>query len=55
MINGQLHFDWPSYWILNDPTIEVLDYSEWSDQPYSVSEGGGEILIVSDSEGNKAE
>ena len=49
MINGQLHLDWPSNLPLNDPTIVVLDDSEWPDQPDSVSEGG-EILIVSDSE-----
>ena len=33
MINGQLHLDWPSHSPLTDPMIEVLDYSEWSDQP----------------------
>ena len=29
MINGQLHLDWPSHWPLGDPTIIVLDDSEW--------------------------
>ena len=29
MINGQLHLDWPSHWPLSDPTIIVLDDSEW--------------------------
>ena len=31
MINGQLHLDWPSYWPSGDPTIIVLDDSEWPD------------------------
>ena len=31
MINGQLHLDWPSHWPLGDPTIIVLDDSEWPD------------------------
>ena len=55
MINGQLHLDWPSHSPLSDPMLEMLDDFEWPDQPDSVSEGGGEILIVSDSEGNEAE
>ena len=54
MINGQLNLDWNSHWPLNNPAIEVLDDSEWRNQPDSVSEGGGEILIVSDSEGNES-
>ena len=29
MINGQLHLDWPSHWPLGDPTLMVLDDSEW--------------------------
>ena len=70
MINGQLHLNWPSHWPLGDPTIIVLDDSEWpgvhdpdweaADAEYengdvidSVSEGGGEILRVSD--GDKIE
>ena len=68
MINGQLHLDWPSHWLLGDPTIIVLDDSEWPEvhdpereaakAEYengnvidSVSEGEGEILRVSDSDG----
>ena len=68
MINGILHLDWPSHWPLGDPTIVVLDDSEWlkvhdpeweaAEAEYenggvidSVSEGGGEILRVSDIEG----
>ena len=35
--------------------IEVLDDFEWPDHPDSVSDRGGEILIVSDSEGNEVE
>ena len=31
MINGQLHLDWPSHLPLGDPTIIVLDDSEWPD------------------------
>ena len=68
LINGQLHIDWPSHWPLGDPTIIVVDDSEWPDvhdpeweaaeAEYengdvidSVSEGEGEILRVSDSDG----
>ena len=68
MINGQLHLDWTSHWPLGDPTIMVLDDSEWpevhapeweaaeaeyknGDVIDSVSEGGEEILRVSDSDG----
>ena len=29
MINGQLLLYWPSHWPLGDPTIIVLDDSEW--------------------------
>ena len=29
MINGQLHLDWLSHWPSGDPTIIVLDDSEW--------------------------
>ena len=29
MINGQLHLDWPSHWPLGDPTIMLLDDSEY--------------------------
>ena len=72
MINGQLHLDWPSYWPSGDPTIIVLDDSEWpgvydpdweaaeaeyeyGDVIDSVSEGGGEILRVSDNNGNEGQ
>ena len=56
MINGQLYFDWPFHWPLNDPMIGVLHDFEWPDQLNSVSNGGeGEILIVSDSEDNEDE
>ena len=29
IINNQLHLDWFSHWPLGDPTILVLDDSEW--------------------------
>ena len=67
--------DWPSHWPLNDPTVVILDDTDWAEvsgwegdladpeweaaeavyggamlvhsNDY-VSEGGGEILLVSD-------
>ena len=61
MINGQLHLDWFFHLPLGDPTIIVLDHSEWpevhdleceaeyenKDVIDSVSERGGEILQLS--------
>ena len=72
MINGKIHLDWPFHWPLGDPTIIVLDDSEWpevhdpeweaaeaeyanGDVIDSVSDGGWEILRVSDSEKNEGQ
>ena len=69
MVDGQFHLDWPSHWPLNDPLVEAWPDDpdpEWeaAEAEYegvapanasdSVTEGG-EILIISNNEGNEAE
>ena len=52
MINGILHLDWPSHWPLGDPTIIVLDDSEWPevhDQEWEAAEAEYENGDVIDS------
>ena len=58
MIYTQLHFDWPFHWPLGDPTIIVLDDSEWPDvrdpeweAAEAEYENGGVIDFVSEVEG----
>ena len=62
MINGQLHLDWPSHWYLSDPTMLVLDNSEWPgvhDPEWEAAEAeyenGHVIDSVSEGEGESYE
>ena len=70
LANCQLHLDWPSHWLLNDPVVEA-----WPDEPDSEWEASEpeyekvalanatdndfeeqeEILIIPKSEGNEAD
>ena len=69
MVDGQFHLDWPSHWPLNDPLVEEWPDDpdpEWeaAETEYegvalanasdSVTEGG-EILIISNNDGNEAD